>query len=394
MAKLWRETVGERGLRVVLFERTPGGSLYREVWRGRTRLASKKCLGHRDREKAKVDAYTLLASLKSRDDVQRGAPLTLQLLFDNYEASPAFNTKAPRTRVDDRRKLERVVTFLGADRKAVSLSDSDVEAYAMARRRGEVTGRKCRNRAIEADLSCLRAMLNWGVRQRHRDGAPLLPYNPLQGVRLPKEKNPRRPVATWERFNATRTAMQAQQRSAKTETNRLRWVKLELALSITEATGRRLGSIRQLRWEDISLGKRPMIHWREDTDKQGCEATMPIGDGLRDELRRFRRELGAVAGWVFASPAKPDQPLNRHWFEKGLRQAESLAGLEPLKGGLWHPYRRKWGTERKHLPVTDVALAGGWKDTSTLLTCYTQPDDATLLKVLNEPRKVHESGVM
>ncbi len=170
--------------------------------------------------------------------------------------------------------------------------------------------------------------------------------------------------------------------------------KLELPLLIKEATGRRLGSIRQLRWEDISLGKRPMIHWREDTDKQGHEATMPIGGGLRDELRRFRRELGAVAGWVFAYQAKPDQPLNRYWFDKGLRQAESLAGLKPLNGGLWHPYRRKWGTERKHLPVTDVALAGGWKDTSTLLTCYTQPDDATLLKVLNEPRKVHESGVM
>ena len=111
-------------------------------------------------------------------------------------------------------------------------------------------------------------------------------------------------------------------------------------------------------------------------------------------LGRTSTRHGAVAGWVFVSPAKPDQPLNRHWFDKGLRQAESLAGLEPLKGGLWHPYRRKWGTERKHLPVTDVALAGGWKDTSTLLTCYTQPDDATLLKVLNEPRKVHESGVM
>ena len=292
MAKLWRETVGERGLRVVLFERTPGGSLYREVWRGRTRLASKKCLGHRDREKAKVDAYTLLVSLKSRDDVQRGAPLTLQLLFDNYEASPAFDAKAPRTRVDDRRKLERVVTFLGADRKAGSLSDSDVEAYALARRQGHVTGRKCRNRAIEADLSCLRAMLNWGVRQRHRDGTPLLPYNPLRGVRLPKEKNPRRPVATWERFKATRTAMQAQQRSAKSETARLRWLKLELALLIMEATGRRLGSIRQLRWEDISLGKRPMIHWREDLGRT-LDYLETRSDFDRERIGYFGQSWGA-----------------------------------------------------------------------------------------------------
>jgi hypothetical protein len=51
------------------------------------------------------------------------------------------------------------------------------------------------------------------------------------------------------------------------------------------------------------------------------------------------------------------------------------------------------------VPMADLldrltsALAGGWKGTSTLLTCYTQPDDATVLKVLNEPRKMHERGV-
>lgn len=49
--------------------------------------------------------------------------------------------------------------------------------------------------------------------------------------------------------------------------------------------------------------------------------------------------------------------------------------MEPkLNGGLWHPNRRKWETKRKHLPVTDVAAAGGWKDVNTLLSCYQQPD--------------------
>lgn len=335
----------------------------------------------------------LLASLKSREDVQPHEPLTLQMLFEKYRESPTFQAKAQRTQRDDRRKLERVVAFLGPDRDAVSLSNSDVVAYHQARRRGDVTGHPCRDRAVEADLSCLRAMLNWGVRQRRRDGTPLLPYNPLQGVRLPKERNPRRPIATWERYQATQKVMQECQRGAKTESERIRWVKLELALLVTEATGRRLGSIRQLRWEDIDF-RRNEIHWREDADKQGLESSMPLPNGLKDQLWRLRSGLGALAGWVFPSPANPDEPLNRYWFDKGLRQAEALAGLEPLKGGLWHPYRRKWGTERKHPPVTDVALAGGWKDTSTLLTCYTQPDDATLLRVLNEPRKVHESGVM
>ncbi|MEE9183508.1 MAG: hypothetical protein V3U39_03400, partial [Acidimicrobiia bacterium] len=61
--------------------------------------------------------------------------------------------------------------------------------------------------------------------------------------------------------------------------------------------------------------------------------------------------------------------------------------------GVWHPYRRKWATERKHLPVIDVAQAGGWSDTQTLLTCYQQPDQETLLAVVSESRKVRERGV-
>lgn len=61
--------------------------------------------------------------------------------------------------------------------------------------------------------------------------------------------------------------------------------------------------------------------------------------------------------------------------------------------GLWHPYRRKWATERKHLPLKDVAAAGGWKDTETLLTCYQQPDNETLLAVMSEQRKVRETAL-
>ena len=31
--------------------------------------------------------------------------------------------------------------------------------------------------------------------------------------------------------------------------------------------------------------------------------------------------------------------------------AKEKAGLPKLEGGLWHPYRRKWATERKYLPL-------------------------------------------
>jgi hypothetical protein len=67
-----------------------------------------------------------------------------------------------------------------------------------------------------------------------------------------------------------------------------------------------------------------------------------------------------------------------------------MAGLRPQKGSLWHAYRRKWATERKHLPDADVAAAGGWKNTISLKTAYQQADPETILKVVMEPGELRE----
>jgi hypothetical protein len=48
-------------------------------------------------------------------------------------------------------------------------------------------------------------------------------------------------------------------------------------------------------------------------------------------------------------------------------------------------YRRRWATEWKEVPLKDVAAAGGWKDVTTLLTCYQHVDEATMLKVMELP---------
>jgi len=80
--------------------------------------------------------------------------------------------------------------------------------------------------------------------------------------------------------------------------------------------------------------------------------------------------------------------MNRRVIERWLRDAEEAAGLRPLPGGIWHPYRRKWATERKHFPLVDVAAAGGWKGTQMLVKCYQQPDPDTILSVMNEPSKL------
>ena len=167
---------------------------------------------------------------------------------------------------------------------------------------------------------------------------------------------------------------------------------IECALVLAEATGRRLGSIRQLRWEDIDFSRRA-IRWRAEFDKKGKEWVVPMPDSLAEELKQFRMRFGAIKGWIFAGERRLDQPMDRHLFDKWLHVAERKAKLPKLEGGLWHPYRRKWATERKHHSLKDVAAAGGWKDTETLLTCYQQPDADTLLAVMSEPKKMRDAAL-
>jgi hypothetical protein len=91
---------------------------------------------------------------------------------------------------------------------------------------------------------------------------------------------------------------------------------------------------------------------------------------------------------------RPGSPCCSRILASGATSgSERQAGLPKLEQGLWHPYRRKWATERKHQPLADVAAAGGWQNTATLLTCYQQPTHDALLAVMSEGRKVRDVAV-
>jgi hypothetical protein len=45
---------------------------------------------------------------------------------------------------------------------------------------------------------------------------------------------------------------------------------------------------------------------------------------------------------------------------------------------------------RKHLPDTDVAAAGGWRNVGVLKTCYQRPDDAAILAVVEGARSFRD----
>lgn len=368
--KCWRLSMGEYGCRVVLFERTAGGPLYREVYQGGKRVANKRSLGHSDRKKAKAQAYELLAALKSEQPLSEPNRLTLTTLFDNYTKSPAFQDKAQRTQREDKRKLDRVIAFLGRNREARSLCESDVTEYVQRRKR------EVRDRAVEADLVALRTALNWATRQRTGHGEPLLAFNPLRGVKLPFERNPRRPVETFERY------LQLIEVAADVD-----W-RLPAALTLAESTGQRISAILGLRRDDVKLSRKPYgwLRFRAEHQKNGREHEVPITreckSVLQKHLKRCSRE------WLFASEQTPSRPVDVFRISRLLRDVYAKAGLETFDGGLWHPWRRKWATERKGMSLRDVAEAGGWRDPQTLLKCYMQPDEATMMRVFLEAEKL------
>ena len=98
--------------------------------------------------------------------------------------------------------------------------------------------------------------------------------------------------------------------------------------------------------------------------------------------RVLRDRPGIGAAFLFPCPTDPTRSLQYTRARAWLLEAERLAGLTKQRGSLFHAFRRAWATSRKHLPITDVAAAGGWKSTATIQRCYQQPDEGTMLAVV------------
>ena len=386
----WSLTIGERGSRCRVFQQVAGGEFYRETWiSGRGR--SKASLRTTSRTEARARAEAFLRAVLDAGMPRQRAPLTLGEMWTRYQQEcPAYRDNADTTRADKIARAELLLLAFGKDMPVEMLTLADVERYGETRRRGTGwpdgrTTHPVRPRSVAADLQLLRTMIRWATTVRLPDRSWLLPENPLRGLTLPSEPNPQRPVATFDRFVVVRDAVRELAAEAS-DALRYRWQRLELALVLVEATGRRIGSIAALRWEDVQQDP-PAIRWRAEHDKKRRDAVIPIPNELLGEIRRLRAQLGAFAdSYIFADRK------GGHWstdvLAQLLRQAEVTANVPKLRGGAWHPYRRKWATERKALPIADVKEAGGWKDTATLITCYQQPDEHTLLAVVSSPNKL------
>jgi integrase len=166
-------------------------------------------------------------------------------------------------------------------------------------------------------------------------------------------------------------------------------------LAIAEGTGRRIGAVRQLRYRDLRLseGEYGKIAWPADTDKSGKAWTTPISPAVRQRLLNVLRERpGLGPAPLFPAPRTLNEPVDRETLAHYLRQAERKAGVPHLPQDSFHGLRRKWVTERKHLPDVDVAKAGGWRSIATMKRSYQQADEAGVLEVVLGSRKLRDHG--
>ena len=311
--------------------------------------------------------------------------------------------KSARERRTDERRAEMWTRVLGAEIDPHLLSMSAWEAFIDARSCGAVDARGSRvaagrrrhvgPRTVEADCQWLRWVFNWATRWRLDSGDFLMRENPVRGYDVPRERNPRRPTATQDRYEAVRAVSDL----VETELRRGRRVRarsyLSELLDIVNGTGRRISAVCALTHADLRLAEGPhgAIRWPASTDKAGLESTVSVSPSVRAAIDRVREERpGTGSAPLFPSPGDPHRPMTRHLADKWLRRAERLAGLEPQRGSLWHAYRRKWATERKHHPDVDVAAAGGWKTVQTLKTAYQQADEETMLRVVLDARELRD----
>ncbi|MGH7575293.1 MAG: hypothetical protein ACREM1_09245 [Longimicrobiales bacterium] len=124
------------------------------------------------------------------------------------------------------------------------------------------------------------------------------------------------------------------------------------------------------------------IHWPPETDKKGYRFITPIGRECRAALDAYLSTRAAIGDAPLFPAPKATGAIDRRLVTRWLIKAEKLAKLPKLERGVWHPYRRLWAIERKHLPVQDVAEAAGWRDTRSLQNLYQQADPATVLRVV------------
>ena len=405
--KKWSVIKGARGYTVTACERAVGGVLYLRYWDKNMPHGAKlgnyrwQSLNHRDQDLAERQAAEMSAQFLAAGQAMVVGRITLADLFARYEQAKTNDKKGAQP-AEDRRRMLLWQMELGANADVTTIGFQQIDTFVRKRRKGGIvlpertesdhkiprtTLRPASDTSIGADIIFLESALNWATYQRQADGSPLLASSPLRGYKRPINKNPKRPRADYDRYVKLREQADA------VDPQRL----FGSCLALVEALGWRISAICQLRANNVDLATDKLapygrIHKCGEVDKEGVDEWVPMSESARAAIDRIRSVNPTVGdAYLFPSPKPADEKMKpwSRWHARDLMErAEKAAELEPLKGGDFHPYRRKWATERKHLPTHDVMAAGGWRDPRSLEQCYQSADDETILAVVMEPKKL------
>jgi integrase len=398
----WKQSVGAYGHSVTVFERQPGGPLYLRWWDSAASRWAKRSLRHSDRGAGQAAAKKLAAELLAAINGARVGRLSPAEVFARYEREVSAHKKGAQPS-EDRRRIAVWSAHLREIRDVRAIDAPTLDRFVRDRRAGRLVAlnddeepirlkKRPSDTTIGADLVFLNSVLNWACKLRTPDGFRLLTDNPMTGFAIPQNKNPRGPVATYDRY------LKVREKADEADPQKL----FGAFLDLVEALGWRVSAICQLVATDLDLKARPSapngrIRKRADADKEGVEMWVPLSSDARAAIDRIRRAKPAIGQRpLFPSPKarkrRAPKPWSRWHARDLLERAEEAAELDPLEGGDFHAYRRKWAVERKALPTADVAHAGGWRDVRSLERSYQRPDDATVLAVVTETRKLREMG--
>jgi integrase len=396
----------EKGIAVRIYRR--GSS---PTWTASFRVDGRKIqksTEHDAKDRAIAKAKSMVADelRTSLSDVKPGSDLTWQQLFDLHarDKLPRM-TKAWATSSKARRTL--LESCFGAETRVADLDQEDVDHYAHQRTSGTLypPGMNRERKAVsvgtvEAEIRWLQTVLRWAAR-RKVDGKRLLPENPLDDVVRPaKNENALRPITSEDRY--AKTLAKCDEVDPKS--------RLRAMLALARFTGRRIGSISQLRVLDVlwstddvdrALAERGQdvrlaayyphgaVRWSAEFDKLGLGWITPMHPDLVVELERYRQRSGRIGDTpLFGAPGYASVAISAALVGRWLLRAEAKAALPRLAGGRWHPYRRLFASELAHVPAKVAATLGGWKDTETMVNIYQQPAGADLYRAALDVRKM------
>jgi integrase len=264
----------------------------------------------------KTDAVRLL---KDREgDIVKGVPVTPQVnrvtlgeLYQDVVTDYVVNKK--KTLNDMKRRFQNhMLPFFGEDRKAASISTTDIKKYISHRlKKGASNG------GINRELTCLRRAFTLAVRCE----PPKLLRKPH--IQMLKENNVRKGFFELDQYQSVVRHLPFY---------------LKNLIRFFFVTGWRKSEGRSLQWRLVDF-KNEWVSLEPGTTKNDEGRTFPFTDELRELLydqRRYTDEVekkrGIIVPWVFHNKGKPIGDFRKAW-----KTACEKAGVP---GRIPHDFRR------------------------------------------------------